>query len=157
MGIKVQRPRCFFDIGISNVLVGRVVVELFADICPKTCENFRCLCTGEKGIGKGTQKPLHYKGCLFHRIVKDFMIQGGDFSEGEFVLLDFEDLCQYLSKPTLASRWQYNLLLFPQMKALLSNTTRSTCCPWLIGVKIQMDPSFSCKYHLFLRIIAFMH
>uniref|UniRef100_A0AAQ6AA88 peptidylprolyl isomerase n=1 Tax=Amphiprion ocellaris TaxID=80972 RepID=A0AAQ6AA88_AMPOC len=82
MGIKVQRPRCFFDIGISNVLVGRVVVELFADICPKTCENFRCLCTGEKGIGKGTQKPLHYKGCLFHRVVKDFMIQGGDFSEG---------------------------------------------------------------------------
>uniref|UniRef100_A0A7N6BQS6 peptidylprolyl isomerase n=1 Tax=Anabas testudineus TaxID=64144 RepID=A0A7N6BQS6_ANATE len=82
MGIKVQRPRCFFDIGINNVLVGRVVVELFSDICPKTCENFRCLCTGEKGIGKGTQKPLHYKGCLFHRIVKDFMIQGGDFSEG---------------------------------------------------------------------------
>uniref|UniRef100_A0AAX7VSB8 peptidylprolyl isomerase n=1 Tax=Astatotilapia calliptera TaxID=8154 RepID=A0AAX7VSB8_ASTCA len=82
MGIKVQRPRCFLDIGISNVLVGRIVVELFADICPKTCENFRCLCTGEKGIGKGTQKPLHYKGCLFHRIVKDFMIQGGDFSEG---------------------------------------------------------------------------
>uniref|UniRef100_A0A674NGX9 peptidylprolyl isomerase n=1 Tax=Takifugu rubripes TaxID=31033 RepID=A0A674NGX9_TAKRU len=82
MGIKVQRPRCFFDIGISNVLVGRVVVELFSDFCPKTCENFRCLCTGERGIGKGTQKPLHYKGCLFHRIVKDFMIQGGDFSEG---------------------------------------------------------------------------
>uniref|UniRef100_A0A3B5R0Y0 Peptidyl-prolyl cis-trans isomerase n=1 Tax=Xiphophorus maculatus TaxID=8083 RepID=A0A3B5R0Y0_XIPMA len=78
MGIKV-RPRCFFDVGISNVLVGRIVVELFSDICPKTCENFRCLCTG---IGKGTQKPLHYKGCLFHRIVKDFMIQGGDFSEG---------------------------------------------------------------------------
>ncbi|KAE8299332.1 Peptidyl-prolyl cis-trans isomerase G [Larimichthys crocea] len=82
MGIKVQRTRCFLDIGISNVLVGRVVVELFSDICPKTCENFRCLCTGEKGIGKGTQKPLHYKGCLFHRVVKDFMIQGGDFSEG---------------------------------------------------------------------------
>ncbi|KAM9342263.1 peptidyl-prolyl cis-trans isomerase G-like [Pholidichthys leucotaenia] len=82
MGIKVQRPRCFFDVGISNVHVGRIVVELFSDICPKTCENFRCLCTGEKGIGKGTQKPLHYKGCLFHRIVKDFMIQGGDFSEG---------------------------------------------------------------------------
>lgn len=42
-----------------------------------------CLHSGERGIGKGTQKPLHYKGCLFHRIVKDFMIQGGDFSEGE--------------------------------------------------------------------------
>lgn len=42
-----------------------------------------CLHSGERGIGKGTQKPLHYKGCLFHRIVKDFMIQGGDFSEGD--------------------------------------------------------------------------
>lgn len=82
MGVKAQRPRCFFDIGISNVPSGRVVIELFTDMCPKTCENFRCLCTGEKGIGKTTQKPLHYKGCLFHRIVKDFMIQGGDFSEG---------------------------------------------------------------------------
>uniref|UniRef100_A0A8B9RL91 Peptidyl-prolyl cis-trans isomerase n=1 Tax=Astyanax mexicanus TaxID=7994 RepID=A0A8B9RL91_ASTMX len=82
MGVKPQRPRCFFDIGISNTLAGRVVIELFADVCPKTCENFRCLCTGERGVGKTTQKPLHYKGCLFHRIVKDFMIQGGDFSEG---------------------------------------------------------------------------
>ncbi|KAK5860973.1 hypothetical protein PBY51_022406 [Eleginops maclovinus] len=82
MGIKTPRARVFFDIGISNVLVGRVVIELFSDVCPKTCENFRCLCTGEKGIGKGTMKPLHYKGCLFHRVVKDFMIQGGDFSEG---------------------------------------------------------------------------
>lgn len=41
--------------------------------------------SGEKGIGKGTMKPLHYKGCLFHRVVKDFMIQGGDFSEGELI------------------------------------------------------------------------
>lgn len=53
---------------------------------------------GEKGIGKGTQKPLHYKGCLFHRIVKDFMIQGGDFSEGEFIglvnfIFDMEGWC----------------------------------------------------------------
>uniref|UniRef100_A0A8C0ZMG8 Peptidyl-prolyl cis-trans isomerase n=1 Tax=Castor canadensis TaxID=51338 RepID=A0A8C0ZMG8_CASCN len=48
------------------------VFELFSDVCPKTCENFR----------KSTQKPLHYKSCLFHRVVKDFMVQGGDFSEG---------------------------------------------------------------------------
>uniref|UniRef100_A0A452H658 PPIase cyclophilin-type domain-containing protein n=1 Tax=Gopherus agassizii TaxID=38772 RepID=A0A452H658_9SAUR len=45
MGIKVQRPRCFFDIAINNVPAGRVVFELFSDVCPKTCENFRCLCT----------------------------------------------------------------------------------------------------------------
>lgn len=41
------------------------------------------LSPGEKGTGKSTQKPLHYKSCLFHRVVKDFMVQGGDFSEGE--------------------------------------------------------------------------
>ncbi|XP_053327945.1 peptidyl-prolyl cis-trans isomerase G-like [Spea bombifrons] len=64
------------------VVAGRLVFELFSDICPKTCENFRSLCTGEKGIGKKTKKPLHYKNCIFHRVVKDFMIQGGDFSEG---------------------------------------------------------------------------
>uniref|UniRef100_A0A8C6UNR5 PPIase cyclophilin-type domain-containing protein n=1 Tax=Neogobius melanostomus TaxID=47308 RepID=A0A8C6UNR5_9GOBI len=46
MGVKAQRPRCFMDVAIGNVLVGRIVVELFSDVCPKTCENFRCLCTG---------------------------------------------------------------------------------------------------------------
>ncbi|XP_065053757.1 peptidyl-prolyl cis-trans isomerase G-like isoform X1 [Rhopilema esculentum] len=76
------RPRCFFDMQINNVPAGRIIFELFADICPKTAENFRALCTGEKGEGKTTQKPLHYKGTIFHRVVRDFMIQGGDFSAG---------------------------------------------------------------------------
>lgn len=62
--------------------MGRIVFELFSDICPVTCENFRALCTGEKGIGKTTSKPLHYKGIIFHRVVKDFMVQGGDFTVG---------------------------------------------------------------------------
>ncbi|NXK88413.1 NKTR protein, partial [Formicarius rufipectus] len=63
-------------------LVGRIMFQLFSDICPKTCKNFLCLCSGEKGIGKTTGKKLCYKGTTFHRVVKNFMIQGGDFSEG---------------------------------------------------------------------------
>jgi len=77
------RPRCFFDIQINKVDAGRVVFELFSDICPKTCENFRALCTGEKGEGKTTFKPLHYKNTILHRIVKRFILQGGDFVSGD--------------------------------------------------------------------------
>ena len=74
--------RCFFDISISDIRVGRVVFQLFTDSAPKTCENFRSLCTGDSGIGQTTEKPLHYMGTVFHRVVKDFMIQGGDFVNG---------------------------------------------------------------------------
>nr|CAB3264346.1 peptidyl-prolyl cis-trans isomerase G-like [Phallusia mammillata] len=77
-----HNPRVFFDIDIDAQPAGRIVFELFADKCPKTCENFRCLCTGEKGEGATTGKPLHYKGVIFHRVIHDFMLQGGDFSEG---------------------------------------------------------------------------
>ncbi|XP_064643427.1 peptidyl-prolyl cis-trans isomerase G-like isoform X2 [Lineus longissimus] len=77
------RPRCFFDIEIVGQTRGRVVFELFADICPKTCDNFRALCSGEMGISKISGKPLHFKGAPFHRIVKNFMIQGGDFTSGD--------------------------------------------------------------------------
>ncbi|XP_006213657.1 peptidyl-prolyl cis-trans isomerase D isoform X2 [Vicugna pacos] len=75
-----SNPRVFLDVDVGGERVGRIVLELFADIVPKTAENFRALCTGEKGIGPTTGKPLHFKGCPFHRIIKKFMIQGGDFS-----------------------------------------------------------------------------
>lgn len=56
-------------------------MELFSDVTPKTAENFRALCTGERGIGV-SGKPLHYKGSTFHRIIPNFMCQGGDFTRG---------------------------------------------------------------------------
>nr|GMD85798.1 peptidyl-prolyl cis-trans isomerase CYP40 [Ipomoea batatas] len=76
-------PRCFLDISIGGELEGRIVVELYNDVVPKTAENFRALCTGEKGIGPNTGVPLHYKGVRFHRVIKSFMVQGGDISAGD--------------------------------------------------------------------------
>ncbi|GBG33439.1 Peptidyl-prolyl cis-trans isomerase [Hondaea fermentalgiana] len=77
----MSNPTVFFDIKIGGADAGRLEFELYADTVPKTAENFRALCTGEKGTGK-SGKPLHYKGSKFHRIIKEFMCQGGDFTRG---------------------------------------------------------------------------
>nr|XP_039266820.1 peptidyl-prolyl cis-trans isomerase-like [Styela clava] len=69
---KSKNPRVFFDLRFGTQYAGRILMELRADVTPKTVENFRCLCTHEKGYG--------YKGSTFHRIIPQFMCQGGDFT-----------------------------------------------------------------------------
>jgi peptidyl-prolyl isomerase E (cyclophilin E) len=67
-------PRVYLDIEINGSRGGRLIITLFADIVPLTAENFRCLCTHEKGFG--------YRNTSFHRIIKEFMAQGGDMTKG---------------------------------------------------------------------------
>merc|ERR1712205_293877 len=71
---KMANPVCFFDMTIGGEPAGRIEMTLRADVTPKTAENFRALCTGEKGFG--------FKGSKFHRVIPQFMCQGGDFTAG---------------------------------------------------------------------------
>jgi len=76
-----DNPVVFFDITAGVDPVGRIEMTLRKDVVPRTAENFRALCTGEKGSGRAG-KPLHFKQSSFHRVITDFMCQGGDFTRG---------------------------------------------------------------------------
>jgi peptidylprolyl isomerase len=77
-----SNPKVYLDLTIGGQRVGRLVIQLYADKAPKTAENFRLLCTGERGTGRWSGKRLHYKGVPFHRVVPEFMCQGGDITAG---------------------------------------------------------------------------
>ncbi|BDA49059.1 Peptidyl-prolyl cis-trans isomerase [Coccomyxa sp. Obi] len=77
----MSNPVVFFDVSAGGSPLGRVEMTLRADVVPRTAENFRALCTGEKGVGR-MGKPLHFKGSSFHRVIPNFMCQGGDFTAG---------------------------------------------------------------------------
>ncbi|KAM3224931.1 hypothetical protein ACQJBY_057972 [Aegilops geniculata] len=80
---EVSNPRCYFDVSIGGEMEGRIVMDLYDSVVPRTAENFRALCTGEKGVSAATGARLHYKGSSFHRIIKGFMVQGGDITAGD--------------------------------------------------------------------------
>ncbi|KAJ7687857.1 cyclophilin-like domain-containing protein [Mycena rosella] len=78
--MTTTRPIVFMDINIGETPAGRLKMELFSDIVPKTAENFRQLCTGEFRVNS---RPQGYKNATFHRVVPNFMCQGGDFLKGD--------------------------------------------------------------------------
>ncbi|KVI00724.1 Cyclophilin-like peptidyl-prolyl cis-trans isomerase domain-containing protein [Cynara cardunculus var. scolymus] len=120
---NAKNPIVFFDITIGTIPAGRIKMELFADIAPKTAENFRQFCTGEY---RKAGLPVGYKGCQFHRIIKDFMIQAGDFLKGDgsgcvsIYGSKFEDE-NFIAKHTGPGLLSMEKLLQEAMDALLDN------------------------------------
>jgi len=80
--LEVVTKKVYFDVEINGKPAGRIVMGLFGDVVPKTVENFRQLCTGEAGKAS-TGQDMKFEGSKFHRIIPNFMIQGGDFTRGD--------------------------------------------------------------------------
>eukprot|EP00392_Amoebophrya_sp_AT5.2_P008459 g8486.t1 len=118
-GSQRHRPVVFLDISIGPDYVGRLEIELFDDITPLTAENFRCLCTGEKGLGKHYFRGLHLLNTAIHRVCPRLFLQGGDIVErngtcGESIYGEFFDDENYEVKHEKGVISMAKVLHFPQ-------------------------------------------
>jgi hypothetical protein len=138
-------PRFFFHCHYASV-----VMQLYKDITPKTAENFRCLCTGEKGEGKAG-KPLHFKGSTFHRVIKEFMIQGKQEYRAGLMYPKRKLLLTILIKQVAISQVEMarevNLYTAKnlQTKTLLSSTPKVVSCQWRMLDLVQTEVSSSSR------------
>ena len=137
-----KNPQVFFEVDLKGAQLGRIVFELYADVVPKTVENFRALCTGEKGIGK-SGKPMHFKGCKFHRIIPGFMVQGGDITKGNGTGGESIYGSKFMDEVKSAYFFYFSFIFMFAPRIFLCPIPQRGCYPWQMPGPILMVASSS--------------